>query len=152
MFFNTYADTIKFANCEQIQEESESDHALWAGPMCSSHGSTIKIGDFSDKDCKVFVGDKDVEDYVTNEYAYSIKLSPTLLKTTYDKSELISCHQDADHDAGETKDVCRELYTTSAKCEFEHGFRVLNLPDAKSNQIYDEKLVCSFIDGVYGQE
>lgn len=167
---NYYVDATYFINCQQLVEEGDDATGLWAGPMCSSQGSKIKIGVFSDEDCMFLDGNKDVEDYLADGDGYALKLSHALLKTTYDNSDLISCVQEQEQDENqddanannayyevETKEVCTNLYQASAKCETPYGFDTgVKYYNAYENQYDNEELVCSFMEslmsGTYSQD
>mmetsp|Transcript_14679 Transcript_14679/g.18595 ORF Transcript_14679/g.18595 Transcript_14679/m.18595 type:complete len:425 (+) Transcript_14679:206-1480(+) len=161
---NYYIDATTFINCQQIQEEDEyyGKAALYAGPMCASQGSKIKIGVFTDEDCMYLDSSKDVEDYLADEDGNGFKVSHALLKTVYDESECIDCLADkeGDDDAAEdeVKDVCANLYASAGKCESIHGFVGISSDyyDAAANQVNNENLVCEFIDslksGTYSQD
>jgi len=170
---NFYVDATYFITCEEIVEETDEQPALYAGPMCSTQGSKIKIGVFSDEDCTFLNSDKDVDDYLADENGYALKLSHALLKQTYDNNEPIFCggrynNNGDDTEAAEidlseyydreTKDVCMELYDAAAKCESPHGFDngYDTFNDYSPIQADNEMLVCMFIDsvlsGTYTQE
>lgn len=157
---NYYIDATTFINCQQIQAD-DGYGALYAGPMCASRGSKIKIGVFTDEDCMYLDSSKDVEDYLADEDGNGYKVSHALLKTVYDESECIDCLADkeGDDDAAEdeVKDVCANLYATAGKCEKTHGFvsGVSSYYQA-DNQEKNEELVCEFISslksGTYSQD
>jgi len=157
---NYYIDATTFINCQQIQEDNGYG-ALYAGPMCASQGSKIKIGVFKDEDCMYLDTSKDVEDYLADENGNGYKVSHALLKTVYDESECIDCLADKDGDddqaEDEAKDVCANLYATAGKCEKTHGFvsGIDGYYDA-DNQQQNEELVCEFISslksGTYSQD
>lgn len=165
---NNYIDATYFINCERIVDEGDDQVALYAGPMCGSQGSKIKIGVFEDEDCMFLNGDLDVEDYLADEDGYGLKLSHALLKTTYDNSDPIQCEQEDEnadennyYDANavkETKEVCRNVYDAAAKCEEEHDFQngVDKYYAENANQVDNEELVCSYIyslkSGTYSQD
>jgi len=162
---NNYMDATNFVGCVGVQDAGDDGTgALYAGPMCASSGSKIKIGIFSDEDCMVLEQNLDVEDYLTNGDGYAVKLSHALLKTTYDNDDPISCADVAENDddkyyqAPGTKEICEEIYQAAAKCEEEHGFSTgINYYDEYYGvQNDNEELVCSFIDslvaGTYSQE
>ena len=157
---NYYIDATTFINCQQIQEDNGYG-ALYAGPMCASQGSKIKIGVFKDEDCMYLDTSKDVEDYLADENGNGFKVSHALLKTVYDDSECINCYEEyeGDDDAGEgeVKEVCTNLYAYAGKCESIHGFDSgINSYYAANNQELNEELVCEFIDslksGTYSQD
>jgi len=166
---NNYVDATYFINCQQLVEEGDDQQALYAGPMCGSQGSKIKIGVFTDEDCMFLNANLDVEDYLANEDGYALKLSHALLKTTYDNSDPIQCEQvDEDEEeeeqdyyeyvAPETREVCTNLYMEAAKCEETHGFEngVDKYYNAYENQVNNEELVCEYIyslkSGTYSQD
>ena len=158
---NNYLDATNFIQCQEISEATDDTAALYAGPICASSGAKIKIGVFTDEDCLYLDSSKDVENYLTDDDGYGMKLSHALLKTTYDSSDCISCIQDAgdDDQAGyETKEVCGDLYEAAAKCETTHGFSngISYYDEDAQNQIYNEEMVCDFISsiksGTYSQD
>jgi len=168
---NNYIDATYFINCQQLVEEGDDQAALWAGPMCGSQGSKIKIGVFTDENCMFLDANLDCEDYLANENGYALKLSHALLKTTYDNSDPISCLQvdedeeDANDDANqyddaaaevETREVCGNIYMEAAKCEATHGMVTGVNYYNYDNQVNNEALVCSYISslksGTYSQD
>jgi len=157
---NYYIDATTFINCQQIQEDNGYG-ALYAGPMCASRGSKIKIGVFTDEDCMYLDNTKDVEDYLADEDGNGYKVSHALLKTVYDDSECIECVDayEGDDDAGqdENLELCANLYAEAGKCEGIHGFSGgMSNYYQDSNQIKNEDLVCEFISslhsGTYSQD
>ena len=159
MAANYYLDATAFINCQQINEDNDDTAALYAGPLCASQGSKIKIGVFTDEYCMFVDSSEDVENYLTDENGYAMKLSHALLKTTYSTSDCISCLADADDDsaAAENMEVCSTLYGYAAKCENTHGFEGMtsNSNYYSENQVANEELVCDFISslksGTYDQ-
>jgi hypothetical protein len=159
---NYYLDATTMIECQQLRDaDDDGTGALWAGPICASQGSKIKIGVFSDEDCMFLDSSLDVENYLSDEDGNAMKLSHALLKTTYDVSDCIDCtaENDGDDDGVEVKEVCAELYEVAGKCEDSHGFD----NGVSSNQYYDgqnqidnEELVCEFISslksGTYSQD
>lgn len=154
---NKYLDATNFINCANIGADDDGSD-LYAGPMCGSYGSKIKIGVFTDENCMFLDATKEVENYLADGDGYEWKLSHALLKTTYDNSELISCldveeaeddqaAQDDQNAEVATKEICTNLYEAAAKCETTHGFD--NGLSAYSNyydeQLANEELVCDFI-------
>jgi len=165
---NNYIDATKFIKCEQIVEDGDDQVPLYAGPICDSQMSGIKISVFSDEDCMLREGTLDVEDYLVDEDGYALQLSFELLETTYDNIDPIQCEQvdeDSDADAennyyvaaAETKEVCLGIYNYAAKCEKTHGFEhgVNTYYAANENQIDNEEQVCDFVSSLkyntYGQ-
>jgi hypothetical protein len=154
---NYYVDATTFINCQQLQDNGDDGVALYAGPMCASQGSKIKIGVFTDEDCMYLDNSKDVEDYLADEDGNQVKVSHALLKTVYDDSECISClaDKDGDDDAAEdeVRDVCENLYEAAGKCEKDHGFS-----DGLDNYVQNanEDFVCDYISslksGTYSQD
>mmetsp|Transcript_1649 Transcript_1649/g.3065 ORF Transcript_1649/g.3065 Transcript_1649/m.3065 type:complete len:442 (-) Transcript_1649:179-1504(-) len=166
---NGYVDATEFLECQMIYDpEDDGKAALYAGPMCASGGSKIKIGVFSDEECNVPDSDKDVDDYLMDGDGVSMKLSHALLKTVY-SSDCISCkwveedennnnnnngNDDANNnnnnnqDANDNQvlDMCEELYEAAAKCEKNNGFDngYANYYGYE-NQLAQEGVVCDFI-------
>jgi hypothetical protein len=159
---NGYIDAINFLECQMIYDpEDDGNSALYAGPICSSNGSKIKIGVFKDEDCFEVDANKDVEDYLKDEDGYQMKLSHALLKTIYAEDTCISCMEeqeqdengddnaDAEEEAAETTEMCRTLYEMAAKCEDSHGFVAQYNNNGEDNEMYNqesqEELVCDYI-------
>lgn len=160
---NGYIDATDFVECQEIQNEGDDGNALYAGAMCASNGSKIKIGVFSDDECRILNSELDVENYLADGDGNQMKLSHALLKTTYESDSCLSClvenddNDDNDEDA-EVEEVCENLYMSAAKCEEKHGFH-----DGYSsnyygyeNQVENEETVCDFISslksGTYAQD
>jgi len=156
---NGYVDATNFLECQMIYDpEDDGKAALYAGPICASYGSKIKIGVFKDEDCMVVDSSKDVEDYLVDGDGYQMKLSHALLKTIYAEDTCYSCMEEVEEDenaadddaaeeeAPEANEMCQALYEAAAKCEGEHGFQegVENY-DEYDNQASQEGLVCDYI-------
>jgi len=156
---NGYIDATEFLECQMIYDpEDDGKAALYAGPMCASSGSKIKIGVFLDEECNVPDYDKDVDDYLMDGDGVSMKLSHALLKTVY-SSDCISCLQvDEDDENGgdddedeepEVIEMCEQLYEASAKCEktngFDNGYANYN---GYENQLAQESVVCDFVESL----
>jgi len=158
---NGYIDATEFLECQMVYDpEDDGKSALYAGPMCASNGSKIKIGMFTDEECNVPDSDKDVDDYLMDGDGVSMKLSHALLKTVY-SSDCISCTapQDEDeeedaNDDGEEKEIevlemCEQLYEAAAKCEKTNGFdNGYASYDNYANQLAQEGVVCDFVESL----
>jgi hypothetical protein len=163
---NGYVDATEFLECQQIYEpEDDNAVGLWAGPMCASSGSKIKIGVFEDENCNNVDNSKNVDDYLVDGDGYQIKLSHALLKTVYSDT-CISClvveeeeeNEDEDEDDNqeeeeeqepEVAEMCQQLYEGAAKCEKNHGFdNGFAEYDAYENQLAQEDVVCDFISSI----
>ena len=84
--------------------EDDGNTGLYAGPLCASNGSKIKIGLFTDDECNVPDSDKDVDDYLMDGDGSSMKLSHALLKKTY-SGDCVSCIQEP-----KVLGMCTRLY------------------------------------------
>jgi len=163
---NGYVDATEFLECQQIYEpEDDSAVGLWAGPMCASSGSKIKIGVFEDENCNNVDNSKNVDDYLVDGDGYQIKLSHALLKTVYSDT-CISClvveeeeeNEDEDENDNneeeeekepEVTEICQQLYEGAAKCEKAHGFDDGFADyDEYANQLANEDVVCDFIASI----
>lgn len=161
---NGYVDATEFLECQMIYDpEDDGKAALYAGPMCASSGSKIKIGVFYDEDCNVPDSDKDVDDYLMDGDGYSMKLSHALLKTVY-SSECVSCLAPADEDENDDQnnngddaeeeeveilEMCEQLYEAAAKCEKTNGFDGGYAEyDGYANQLAQESVVCDFVESL----
>jgi hypothetical protein len=169
---NGYVDATNFLECQMIYDpEDDGKDALYAGPICASYGTKIKIGVFTDEDCMVVDASKDVEDYLQDGDGYQMKLSHALLKTIYAEDTCISCAEAVEEDANgddanaeqqypETNEMCQALYQDAAKCEDSHGFEGAfaqnqnngennnNQENQWYNQEAQEELVCDFISSL----
>jgi len=161
---NGYIDATEFLECQALYEpEDDSATALYAGPMCASNGSKIKIGVFYDEDCNVPDSEKDVDDYLIDDDGVSMKLSHALLKTVY-SSDCISClvpeeedengddqnnNDDGEEQEIEVLEMCEQLYEAAAKCEKTNGFDsgYANY-DGYDNQLAQESVVCDFVESL----
>jgi hypothetical protein len=167
---NGYVDATNFLECQMIYDpEDDGRDALYAGPICASYGTKIKIGVFTDEECMNVDASKDVEDYLKDGDGYQMKLSHALLKTIYAEDTCVSCMEEVEEDennnnngnqeAPETNEMCRALYEEAAKCEDSHGFEGAfyynnnnNNNQNNQNQFYNqeaqEELVCDFISSL----
>jgi len=66
---NGYLDASEFTGCVKLGEGEDGDNGqnqrYYAGAMCASSGSRIKIGVFTDDQCSQYVEDGDVETYMS---------------------------------------------------------------------------------------
>jgi len=172
---NGYVDATTFLECQMIYDpEDDGAAALYAGPICASYGTKIKIGVFTDEECMTVDASKDVEDYLKDGDGYQMKLSHALLKTIYAEDTCVSCMEqveeeeddgndngdEEEEEAPETNEMCRALYDEAAKCEDSHGFEGAfyynnnnnnnnnNGENGWYNQEAQEELVCDFISSL----
>ena len=167
---NGYFDATNFLECQMIYDpEDDGKDALYAGPMCASSGTKIKIGVFTDENCNYVDANKKVDDYLVNGDGYQMKLSHALLKTVYSSDTCVSClveeeedennngNDDGEEKEPEVAEMCQQLYEASAKCEKKHGFDdgYANY-DGYENQLAQEEVVCDYIKsleaGTYDNE
>ena len=89
---NGYMDASEFVECQQldIENDDDGDNQLYAGAMCASSGTRIKIKIFSDEECSNYEEGLDIESYLKNGDGYNLKLSYHLLKQTFAEGECIS--------------------------------------------------------------
>jgi len=163
---NGYYDATEFINCQMIYDpEDDATAALYAGPMCSSNGSKIKIGVFSDENCYAVEYGKSVESYLVDGDGYQMQIYEKTLKATYN-DVCISClvveeeeeNEDEDEDnedeeeeeqEAEVMEICQNIYEEAAKCENAHGFSSGFENNADYvNQAENEDVVCDFIDSI----
>jgi len=160
---NGYIDATDFVECQEIKDEGDDGNPLYAGAMCASNGSKIKIGVFIDDECRILNSELDVENYLADGDGNQMKLSHALLKTTYESESCLSCvvENDENDDNGkeaEVQEVCENLYISAAKCEKKHGFDdgYSNNYYGYENQLENEETVCDFISslksGTYAQD
>jgi hypothetical protein len=152
---NGYVEATDFLQCQMIYDpDDDSKGSLYAGPICASSGSKIKIGVFSDEDCLYLDTSKEVDDYLINDGA-SAKLSHALLKMTYSDT-CVSCLQPQEQNNNNNNnngnqeakvlELCEKLYEDAAKCEKHHGFDngYANYYGYE-NQLNQETVVCDFM-------
>ena len=149
---NGYIDATEFLECQMVYDpEDDSIAALYAGPMCASSGTKIKIGIFLDEFCAIHDDSKDVENYLVDGDGYAMKLSHALLKNTYATDSCISCtevneNENDNADGDQVAEVCEQLYEEAAKCEatngFESGYAKYN---GYENQLAQEEIICDYI-------
>jgi len=161
---NGYVDATEFLECAQIRDENDDATALYAGPMCASSGTKIKIGVFTDEDCNQLDNSVSVDDFLEDDEGNKIKLSHALLKTVY-QDTCISClvveeeeedednnnnnNEDEEEKEPEVTELCQELYEAAAKCEKAHGFDNSYSDYAEyENQKMQEEVVCDFISSI----
>ena len=164
---NGYIDATEFLQCAMIYDpEDDNKEALYAGPICASSGTKIKIGVFKDADCMFIDATKEVDDYLVSNDGVSMHLSHALLKSTYTDT-CIACKEeveqnenaegDANEDADEVTELCEQLYDSAAKCEQQHGFtNGYGSYSGYENQLAQETVVCDFMAslkaGTYDEE
>lgn len=156
---NGYTDASEFTECQQLDYEDNYGNVYYAGPMCASSGSRIKIGIFTDEDCSQYDETKDIENYMKNDDGYNMKLSYHLLKQTFAEGVCVaSCLKedeeqnngdDGEEKEAEVNEMCETLYEAAGKCENSHGFesQIVNY-DNYDNQVRNEDLVCEFISSL----
>ena len=158
---NGYMDASEYIGCEKLDYEDNYGNQYYAGAMCASSGSRIKIGIFTDEECSNYDDSKDVESYMKNGDGYSMKLSYHLLKQTFAEGECVaSClredeeaqnnqNEDGEEREAEVNEVCENLYEAAGKCESSHGFES-GIVDYENydNQVRNEELVCDFISSL----
>ncbi len=137
---NGYLDATNFIQCQMIYDpEDDALSSLYAGPMCASDGSKIKIGVFTDEYCKESAMHAAVEDYIVNGDGYSMKLSHSLLKTTY-SNDCISCNLE-----GEAHDICNQLYNSAER------FVDADVSDSNVNSSTTDTDMGSFLSSGYAK-
>jgi hypothetical protein len=148
MEVNGFIDATNFLECTLIYSpEDDNAAALYAGPICASSGTKIKIGVFTDENCQTLDEAKEVDDFLVIN-GISMSLSNYFLRKTYTDT-CISCkepmvqNENPDGDATEDSDVvveiCEQLYDEAKKCETPHGFA------DGVQQMADEDAVCEYI-------
>jgi len=164
---NGYIDATEFLQCQMIYDpQDDNKGALYAGPICASSGSKIKIGVFTDANCLYLDSTKEVDDYLVDANGNQMKLSHALLKQTYSDT-CISCLEPSNQndnkegndaqDQDKVMELCEELYNDAAKCEKTHGFESgYGSYYGYENQLAQESVVCDFIQslksGTYDEE
>lgn len=149
---NGYVDASEFLECQRLEgdenQAAEYDQygnqiEYYAGPVCASGGSRIKIGVYYDENCSYLVENKDIDSYMQrNDNGVAMQLSYHALKMTFPDSGncVASCKQEDEENNNqnqnngdgnyyyqqyETAEVCRNLYEAAGKCESIHGFSAM---------------------------
>lgn len=181
-----YVDASQYIQCQEFQQNNnnkdgendenennnnnEDGSAIYIGPRCSTSGTKVSIGVFSDEDCAEPLENVDLETLL------GAKLSYHLLTHSYDsnnKKVCLSCaEQKKDNegeqeeqgnneqqggddavDSDEVNEMCEGLYNSAAKCESKTGLQNGFIQTAKEedeyeNQSENEVLACTFIDSL----
>jgi hypothetical protein len=149
---NGYVDAALYTQCGKVYQNQNTGVSYYAGAMCSSSGSHIKIGLYKDDQCSVLDSSAEIDHYIKNENGYNVKLSYHLLKqVTGGDACVASCAGDDYNDDGNTvSKVCQALYGDAGKCESYHGFSsgINSNQDNYSSQISNERAVCEFISAI----
>ncbi|KAL7517274.1 hypothetical protein ACHAWX_002208 [Stephanocyclus meneghinianus] len=154
---NGYADAALYTQCGKVYENQNSGVSYYAGAMCSSSGSKIKISLFKDDQCSELDPNiESIDQYIKNSNGYNVKLSYHLLKQTFVDGECVaSCADDnyGDNDNSNyngVSQVCQTLYEVAGKCESNHGFAtgIGTNQDNYATQISNEEAVCEFISTI----
>lgn len=156
---NGYIDATAFLECSMIYGPEDDNKApLYAGPICASSGTKIKIGVFTDENCMYEDSSKEVDDYLVDGDGVAMKLSHNVLKSTYTNT-CISCMEPEDEndnnqgndneDNDKVIEMCERLYDDAAKCETSHGFDngYANY-NGYENQLAQESVVCDYMQSL----
>ncbi|KAL7509528.1 hypothetical protein ACHAXN_006515 [Cyclotella atomus] len=145
---NGYVDAALYTQCGKVYQNQNTGVAYYAGAMCSSSGTKIKIGLFSDQTCSTLAEADNIDHYIKNDNGYNVKLSYHLLKQTFSAADggnfVVNCYQD-----GGVSDMCQNLYEEAGKCESTYGFAGMSYDaESYSSQISNEQQVCEFISKI----
>ena len=146
MEVNGYVDAAEYTQCGKVYYNQNTGVSYYAGAMCSSSGTKIKIGLFADDKCSVLADVDSIDHYIKNEDGYNVKLSYHLLKQTFAGNEdghVANCYED-----GAVSDMCQSLYEQAGKCESVHGFNGMANDENYSSQISNEQQVCEFMSKI----
>jgi hypothetical protein len=156
---NGYLEATNFLQCKLVYDPADDSlNGLYAGPVCASSGSKIKIGVFTDSSCLFLDTTKDVDDYLVNNAGTQMKLSHALLKNTYSDT-CITCLEPTNYndnnqgndnaDADVVSEMCETLYDEAAKCELTHGFaKGYSAYSGYENQLANEAVVCDYMQSI----
>jgi hypothetical protein len=143
---------------ERRLEEGNDDgnqFQLYIGPRCSSDGSRVLIGLFTDEYCLDPYTEADPEDFLEGKLSYHY-MSHT---SSNDGEYCLSCmeseedaNQADDADGDDVNEMCESLYDDSAKCESKYGLNGFVNENRQNsdyeNQVENEFMVCSFIQSL----
>lgn len=163
---NGYLDASEFIECQALENNNNNNNGVqyYAGAMCASSGSRIKIGVFTDEDCSTLAENMDVESMLYGDNG-AMKLSYHKIKSVFPESDCVaSCVQEDDeaqddnnnnnYQQAETAEICQTLYEAAGKCESIHGFSAMkyyNNNDGQGNyynQVRNEEAVCNYMSNV----
>jgi len=173
---NGYLDASEFIECQQLQNNNNNNNNnngqqvnYYAGAMCASSGSRIKIGVFTDEQCSTLAENMDVESMLNGDNGY-MKLSYHKLKSVFPESDCVAkClyedenannnnNNNGEQQQAQTAEICRNLYEAAGKCESTHGFSAMkyynnnnnqnNAENNYYNQIRNEEAVCNYMQNV----
>ncbi|KAL3763790.1 LOW QUALITY PROTEIN: hypothetical protein ACHAWU_001910 [Discostella pseudostelligera] len=159
-----YVDASQYVQCQQLNyQDANGNKPYYAGAVCTSSGSRIKIGLFTDQYCSQLDESADVATYLKNDDGTTFNLSYHLLKQTFTEGECIASCLKEDQNASnknknnnnnqnrraEVNNVCENLYNYAGKCESTHGFaNGMKSYNDTDNQARNEELVCNFITSI----
>jgi len=136
---NGYLEASNYVECQELEQDGDDDGVQYfAGATCSSDGSKIKIGVYSDEDCAYSKSNLYVDDYLNG-----FKLSHALLKNVYSGTEIPCSAYNEDGEA-EENESCQELYEAAAGCESDYGFNGYE----QGNRAANEDVACDFISQI----
>jgi len=155
-----YMESYLFSECQQVYEsDDDGGDVIYAGAICSSSGTVIKIGAFSDELCSQVKSNVDVEDYLENGLIFD----DTVLGQVVDVESCVSCtakdyeipeendQQNDEEEEVEVNEMCETVYEAAAKCESKYGFdNYWKDYEDYVNQYVQEDLVCDFISSLSG--
>mmetsp|Transcript_16223 Transcript_16223/g.25261 ORF Transcript_16223/g.25261 Transcript_16223/m.25261 type:complete len:435 (-) Transcript_16223:379-1683(-) len=170
---NGYLDASEFIECQALENNNNNNNnnngngvQYYAGAMCASSGSRIKVGVFTDEECSTLAEDMDVESMLYGDNG-AMKLSYHKMKAVFPESDCVaSCLQEDEDDgnqdnnnngeqqAAETAEICQTLYEAAGKCESIHGFSAMKYynnndgNNAYYNQVRNEEAVCNYMSNV----
>ena len=161
---NGYVDASQYAQCQQLDyQDAYGNKPYYAGAVCASSGTRIKIGVFTDQYCSIYDESADVATYLKNNDGATLNLSYHLLKQTFAEGECISSclkqdqnqnnnnnnNNNNQNQRAEVAEICENLYNYAGKCESTHGFaNGMKAYDDYDNQARNEELVCNFITSI----
>lgn len=169
---NGYIDASEYVACQEIEQNDNGNNnnnngeavVYYAGAMCASSGSRIKIGVFTDEYCSTLAENMDIESMLYGENGY-MKLSYHNMKSVFPENDCVaSClaenendnnqnDEDGNQQAAETAEICQNLYEAAGKCESQHGFSAMksynnNGGNSYYNQERNEEAVCNYMQNV----
>eukprot|EP00814_Leptocylindrus_danicus_P016828 CAMPEP_0116011432 /NCGR_PEP_ID=MMETSP0321-20121206/4565_1 /TAXON_ID=163516 /ORGANISM="Leptocylindrus danicus var. danicus, Strain B650" /LENGTH=364 /DNA_ID=CAMNT_0003480665 /DNA_START=44 /DNA_END=1135 /DNA_ORIENTATION=- len=141
-----YLNAADYIECQQVSEFDDGT-PVYAGPRCSSDGSSIRIAAFEDQNCWYPMKDVDLKTVLGSSISHHL-----FQFAAFSSRSCIDCS--SDDDDGNVNDTCEYMYSVSGKCETKHGFLDGLLADYEADdQIYENQLaneyeVCTFIDSL----
>jgi hypothetical protein len=130
---NSEFEIEDYALCAQYKFNRRNlaeNNAYYMGPYCADQGGEIHLGLFSDDTCTSFVENGQALFYT--KMGYELPYSDTSIIS----NRCLTCSSTQNNGNVQMKDVCKNVYVVSGKCE------------TKMNVDYPNESACTYIEGI----